>query len=369
MATPQDRRPDPEAILRRVESEERVARRGRLKLFLGYASRVGKSFRMLDEGRRRKERGQDVVVGLIQADQPPDVQKLLEKLETIPPLQVVVNGKPQGVLDLDAILRRKPQVCLVDELAHHNPPGSRHAERWQDVEELLENGITVVTAINLQHIAEEQDAVERITGKRRTETVPEKFVRTADEIVVIDVPPEELQQREAAKSEADTRRLLELRELALLLAAEVVETQFHSHQADGAGEIFLGSQEKILVCVTPRSNAKRMLDSARKIADRFHCEVIALYVRPGRLPGEDEDVLQRNLSYAGSVGAKTVVLEAEDFAQAILEFARGHHVTQIFVGHSMRSRWQDLFFDSPLDKLIQAADSMDVRVFPHDAAA
>jgi two-component system sensor histidine kinase KdpD len=342
MATPQDRRPDPEELLRRLKNTDRDAHGGRLKLFLGYASRVGKSFRLLDEGRRRKERGQDVVVGLIQHKQPPEVQKLLENLEIIP---------SDGALDVAAILARRPQVCLVDELAYHNPAGSRHAERWEDVQELLDAGITVVTAINLQHIAEQQDAVERITGKRRTETVPEKFVRTADEIVVIDVPPQD--------ASADARPLLELRELALLLAAEVVES----------GEIFLGSQEKILVCVTPRSNVKRMLDTARKIADRFHCEILVLNVRQERLSGNDEELLERYLSYAGNVGAKTHIVEADDFAATILEFARAQHVTQIFVGHSMRSRWRDFFFDSPLDKLIQAAESMDVRIFPHDAPA
>jgi two-component system, OmpR family, sensor histidine kinase KdpD len=343
MATPQDRRPDPEELLRRLGGgAERNAHRGRLKLFLGYASRVGKSFRLLDEGRRRKERGQDVVVGMIQPKQPPDVQKLLEKLEIVP---------SDGALDVHAILARRPQVCLVDELAYHNPPGSRHAERWEDVEELLEAGITVVTAINLQHIAEQQDAVERITGKRRTETVPEKFVRTADEIVVIDAPPHD--------AAADTRALLELRELALLLAAEVVES----------GDIFLGSQEKILVCITPRSNVKRMLDTARKIADRFHCEILVLNVRQERLAGKDEELLERYLSYAGNVGGKTHVMEADDFATTVLEFARAQRVTQIFVGHSMRSGWKDLFFDSPLDRLIQAAESMDVRIFPHDDPA
>src|SRR5713226_2344709 len=163
MANP---RPSPEELLRRVEAEERQARNGRLKIFLGYASRVGKSFRMLDEGRRRKLRGQDVVVGIIQSKLEPDVQQMLEALEVIPPLKMTSEGRVYEVLDITSILRRRPKVCLVDQLAYDNPPGSRNPKRWQDVRELLQNGIAVVTAINLQHIAEMQDAVEKITGKR-----------------------------------------------------------------------------------------------------------------------------------------------------------------------------------------------------------
>src|SRR5713226_3158936 len=221
MANP---RPSPEELLRRVEAEEQQARRGRLKIFLGYASRVGKSFRMLDEGRRRKQRGQDVVIGLIQSKLEPEVATICESMEIIPGFKVRTDGKEEEVLDVISILKRHPQVCLVDELAHDNPPGSRNPKRWQDVQELLDNGITVVTAVNLQHIAEQQDAVEKITCKRASQTVPEAFIRSADEIVIVDAPPEDLQQREPG-SAADTRRLSELRELALLLAAEVVDDQ------------------------------------------------------------------------------------------------------------------------------------------------
>jgi len=154
-----DARPSPDELLRRVEAEEQQARRGRLKIFLGYASRVGKSFRMLDEGRRRKQRGQDVVVGYIQGKLDPDVAKVLATMEVIPGLKVRSDGQEEEVMDVIAILRRHPQVCLVDELARDNPPGSRNPKRWQDVKELLDNGITVVTAINLQYIAEQQDAI------------------------------------------------------------------------------------------------------------------------------------------------------------------------------------------------------------------
>ncbi|MBZ5594538.1 MAG: universal stress protein [Acidobacteriia bacterium] len=357
-------RPSPEELLRRIEAEEQQSRRGRLKMFLGYASRVGKSFRMLDEGRRRKQRGQDVVIGYIQGKLGPDVSKVLETMEVIPGLKVRVDGKEEEVMDVVAILRRHPQVCLVDELARDNPPGSRNPKRWQDVKELLDNGITVVTAINLQYIAEQQDAIEKITGKRASHTVPEAFIRSADEIVIVDAPPDDLHQ-DVPSSTADTRRLSELRELALLLAAEVVDQQLHQSLELRGVETFLGSQERILVCITPRSNAKRMLESGHRNAERFHCDLLALYVRQKGLSDSDEELVEKHLALARELGAKVHILEASGSASAILEFARAHAVTQLFVGHSLRSRWHELLFGNPLDRLIAAADAMDVRIFPH----
>ncbi|HVP45425.1 MAG TPA: universal stress protein [Bryobacteraceae bacterium] len=360
-------RPSPEELLRRIEAEERQSRRGRLKIFLGYASRVGKSFRMLDEGRRRKQRGQDVVIGYIQGKLEPEVSKLLETIEVIPGLKVRMDGKEDEVMDVVAILRRNPQVCLVDELAHDNPPGSRNPRRWQDVKELLDNGITVVTAINLQYIAEQQEAVEKITGKRPGQTVPEAFIRSADEIVIVDAPPGDLQEREGA-SAADTRRLSELRELALLLAAEVVDQQLHLALDLRGVETFLGSQERILVCITPRSNAKRMLETGHRNAQRFHCDLLALYVRQKGLSASDEELVEQHLALARELGAKVHILEASGSASGILEFARAHGITQLFVGHSLRSRWRELLLGNPLDQLIEAADAMDVRIFPHSQA-
>jgi two-component system sensor histidine kinase KdpD len=363
-----DQRPSPDELLRRVEAEERQASRGRLKVFLGYASRVGKSFRMLDEGRRRKQRGQDVVIGFIQSKVEPEVQCLVGTLEIIPGLKLRTDGTEVEVLDVVAILKRHPQVCLVDELARDNPPGSRNPKRWQDVQELLDAGITVVTAVNLQHIADRQEAIARITGKRAQQTVPEAFIRSADEIVIVDALPEDLQQREPG-SAADTRRLSELRELALLMAAEVVDAQLHQCLQLQGVEVFLGSQERILVCITPRSNARRMLESGRRNAQRFHCGFLAVYVRQTGLASADEELVQKHLALAHEFGAEVHILEATDSAQAILDFARAQAVTQLFVGHSLTSRWREMLLGNPLDQLIRAADAMDVRIFPHPASS
>ncbi len=370
MPSDADHRPDPEVLLRQVEAERTSEHRGRLKIFLGYASRVGKSYRMFDEGRRRKERGQDVVVGAVQSKRSPELEQILAGMETIPAVNVTVKNKVYEVLDVEAILKRRPHVCLVDELAYDNPPGSRHPKRWRDVNELVNNGITVVTAVNLQHIAEQQDAAEKIIGKRPVQTVPEKFIRTADEIVLVDVPPEELRSRGASPGPGDTYRLSAMRELALLLAAEVVDSQLQRYLHTHGIEMSLGSNESILVCITPRSNARQMLESGKRNADRFHCALLAIYVEQNYLSKEDEATVKSHVALARRLGAEVHFLPEQDSVHAIVEFARSHGVTQLFVGHSVPSGWREILSRNALDQLIQATEGMgmDVRIFPHTAS-
>jgi two-component system, OmpR family, sensor histidine kinase KdpD len=360
-----DRRPDPEQLLRQVEAAEKEERWGRLKIFLGYASRVGKSFRMYDEGRRRKMRGQDVVVGFIQSKISPDLHQLLKTLEIIPSLQVTVNGEHYEVMDIPAVCRRCPRVCLVDELARNNPPGSRNENRWQDVQELLENGINVITAVNLQHIEDKQEDIEKIIGKRSIHTVPLEFIRSADEIVIVDLPPEDLQKRDQSERKITTQQLSALRELAFLLTAEVVEAQLQRYLRSHGIEMLWGSQERILVCITPQSNARKMLESGKRNADRFHCELIALYVRQKHLSGAEQSAVEENLELARNLGAKVLVMEAKDSVAAIVGFARAEGVTQLFVGHSAPGKWREILSTNSLDRLIHSASGMDVRIFPH----
>lgn len=361
-----DRRPSPDELLRRVQAEERRARRGKLKLFLGYASRVGKSFRMLDEGRRRKERGEDVVVASIQFPLTPDLEALMTKLEYLPTLHENYGGKEYDVLNVAAIFRRHPRVCLVDELAYDNPPGSRNPKRWQDVDNILDNGISVITAVNLQHIEEQQDAVERITGKRARQTVPERFLRSADQIVLVDAAVDDMVQRAGSSSEPiDVRRLSELREIALLLAADVIDDQLVNYLRSNGVEQRWGTQERILVCVTPRSDAGAMLRSGRRNADRFHGDLLVCYVRQTSLSPKDRETMDANLSLARELEAEVQVLEGSDPIEAIMRYAREQRVTQIFVGHSAPNRWKEFWSRSPIDRLIQAARDIDVRIFPH----
>jgi two-component system sensor histidine kinase KdpD len=338
-------RPDPDALLRQVEAEEYPSR-GRLKIFLGYASGVGKSFRMLDEGRRRHERGQDVVVAGVQPDVPDDVRAILSQLEVIPLCDA--DGLP--FLDVNAILARRPEVCIIDGLAYDNPLGSRHPKRWQDVEEILAEGISVITSLNLQYVDEQRAQVEAITGKRVTQTVPESFIKRADEIVIVDAPPETIQR--GALSEA---QLSELRERALVLAADVVDQQLGTDTK---------AQERLLVCITPRTNLCRMLDSARMTADRFHAELYAAYVTQPEITPQDREALERNLTLARAAGARVEMLDGEDPVIAILDFARKAGITQIFIGHTQRRAWLNNLTSTPVDRLLARADKIDVRVFP-----
>jgi len=366
--TPVTRRRTPEELLLQVQAEEARDTRGRLKVFLGYASGVGKSFRMLDEGRRRAERGQDVVVGSIQFPAPPDVEGLLRKLEVIPHL--TANGV--DVIDVPAILKRHPSVCLVDGLAWNNPPGSVNATRWQDVRQLLDAGIAVIASINIQYIAELQARVERITGKHVHQTVPESFLFSADEIVVVDAPPEmclDHSGRDSGHSRGgDTSRLAlqlsELREIALLFAADVVDHQLESYLKQNGIAASFGTQERIMVCITPRTSARAMIESGKRNADRFHGELIATYVRQGQLSQEDRDALERNLEMARHAGARVEILEGDDPIEAILEFALEHGVTQVFVGHGLDSKWWHRWTGGPVGRLIRGAQGIDVRVFP-----
>jgi two-component system sensor histidine kinase KdpD len=337
-----DRKLGPDELLRRIQAEERRERRGRLKIFLGYAPRVGKSFRMFDEGRRRKERGEDVVVAAAQSEVAGPASDIISQLEVIPTID--------GAIDVPAVLRRHPQVCLIDQLSFNNPPGSRHPERWQDVEEILRNGIAVITAINVQYIREQQAAVEGFTGKRALSSVPEKFLHEADEIEVVDAPPD--------VTMGDPRVLAELRELALLLAADVVDRQLQDYLESQGVNVNWGAQERILICLTPRSNARAMLESGRRNAARFHGALLAAYVEQPNLDPADRARMENYLGLAREVGAEVHCLKGGDFAATLLDFAREQRITQLFLGHSQRDR-------SPVEKLIEAAEDFDVRLFPH----
>jgi two-component system sensor histidine kinase KdpD len=323
--------------------------RGRLKVFLGYASGVGKSFRMFDEARRRKERGQDVVVGALQPQVQAEIEPLMSSLEIVP--TVDMEGTP--VIDVPAILRRRPQVCVVDGLAYDNPWG-RHAHRWQDVEELLANGINVVGSVNLKHIDDQREAVERLTGKSAIETIPREFLNTADEIVVVDAP-----------TEGAPPELAALREMALVLSADVIDAGLQRYLQSHDIEPTSPTHERFLVCLTAHANPDRMIASARQSAARFHCDVMAICVRSPNSSEEDHRAMEENVVRARESGARVDVLEGDDPIESIVQYARSHGITQIFVGHSRKNDWRTRLWGTPVSRLIRAAEGMDIRVFPH----
>ena len=344
---------DPEALLRQIEAAERAEHRGQLKIFLGYASGVGKSFRLFDEARRRHERGEDVVVAAAQSNSSPEVVQVTHALERIPTRDV--GGVP--VIDVPAVIARHPQVCVVDGLAYDNPPGSRHPKRYEDVEELLEAGISVLTSINLEYIAEQQAFVRGILGRTKTDAVPQEFINRADEVVIVDAPP-------GTDATMEAHQLSQLRQRALLLTADVVDRQLEEYLRLHGIQPSWGTQERILVCMTPRANAARMLDSGRRNAERFHGELFAIYVTQDNLTPEDRMALERNTTLARAQHAHVEILEGKDPIKTILEYAQKQGMTQIFVGHHLRRSWRSRLGGTPLDRLIRDAEGIDVRVFP-----
>ncbi len=357
------RRKTADELLLEVQAEEAAETCGRLKIFLGYASGVGKSFRMIDEARRRRERGQDVVVGAIQPAVPPDVESILSKLEVIP-LQSLDGGT---VMDTGAILRRHPGVCFIDGLAYNNPPGSRNPTRWEDVRELLAAGISVVASINIQYVEELREQVAAISGKQVTQTVPVSFIQSADEIVLVDAPAEEpIEHSQEAEADAAARaqKLSRLRELALVLAADVVDHQLMDYLRRHGIQQQFGANERILVCITPRTNITEMLETAKAIADRFHGELIVAYVNQPEISPQDRAALDERIAMARAANARIEILDGEDIVTTILEFAKSRGITQLFIGHTQRAGMWSRLVGSPVDRLIRLSESMDVRVFP-----
>ena len=357
-------RKTPEEYLKAVQAEEAAATHvGHLKIFLGYASGVGKTFRMMDEARRRHERGQDVVIGAIQPGAPAEIQELLGKLEVIPP----ISAGGTTAIDVEALIRRNPTICIIDGLAYDNPPGLRNRARWQDVQDLVKAGIKVISSINIQFIEELQAEVEVLTGKHVTQTVPVSFIQSADEIEIVDAPaagPAAHSPEQQFDAEKRRQILSRLREMALVLAADVVDHQLNAYlECHGIHQQF-GAHERILVCITPRANVSDMFSVARMIAHKFHAELIAAYVNQPEISDVDQAALDEKLAAAQEAGAKVEVLDGEDPVDTLLAFARSRGITQLFIGHSQRTGIWPRLRGSPVDRLIRLSRGMDVRVFP-----
>jgi two-component system, OmpR family, sensor histidine kinase KdpD len=363
-ATVISRRKTPEEFLREAQAAESDSKQGYLKIFLGYASGVGKSLRMLDEARRRNARGQDVVIGAIQARVTRELETILQNLEVMP-LKEIGGGT---ALDVTAILRRSPAVCVVDGLAYDNPAGSKNRTRWEDVQELVQAGIKVIAAINIQFITELREEVERLTGKHVSETVPISFIRSADEIEIVDAPPVdagEYPPGEQDRVENRQQKLLRLREMALVLAADVVDQQLTKYlESHGIHQQF-GAQERIMVCLTADSNAQEMIRTAQTIAQRFYGELYVVNVDQPEISSVDRAALDQKLAFARSAGARVHILHGRDYVEAVLEFARSRGITQVFIGHSHRSTlWSNMLGNS-VDRLVRQSRGMDVRIFPN----
>ena len=381
-------RPDPEALLGRVEDEEARARRGKLKVFFGAAAGVGKTYAMLEAAREQRADGADIVVGYVETHHRAETEALLQGLEILPRRAVEHRGTVLEEFDLDAARQRRPAVIHVDELAHTNAPGSRHARRWQDVLELLDAGIHVYTTVNVQHVESLNDVVAKITGVVMRETVPDSVFEQADEVELIDLPPDDLlerlregkvhvpaQAREAAEHFFRKGNLIALRELALRRTAERVDAQMRVYRREHAITAAWPTAERILVCVGPGPYSTRLVRAAKRMADRLGAEWITAYVETPaqlRLPPAAKDGVVQTLRLAESLGAQTITLSGPTMSEALLAFAHDRNVSKIVVGKPRRTRWQRLLLGSIVDALVQGSGDIDVYVISggrEDAAA
>jgi two-component system sensor histidine kinase KdpD len=380
----QDQRPNPDLLLRRVQAKEERSARTALKVFFGYAPGVGKTYTMLESALRLKAQGVDVVVGCVETHGRPETAALLGGLEVLGRREVAYRGTTLEEFDLDRALLRKPKVLLLDELAHSNAPGSRHRKRWQDVLELLENGIEVHTTLNVQHVESLNDVVSQITFVRVRETVPDSILDRADELEVVDLPPDELLERlqegkvyvpEQASKAVDHffRRgnLLALRELALRRAAERIDAEVRAYRQDHDIRATWPAGEQILVCVGPSPSSAKILRGARRMAAGLRARWTAAFVEaPDAYPmtPEDRERLQGHLRLAESMGAEVVRLAGTGVADELLTWARAHNVTRIVVGKPTHSRWRDRLRGSLVSQLVRGSGDIDVHFIAGDEA-
>ena len=373
-----DQRPDPDALLEKVQREEAKRRRGRLKIFFGASAGVGKTFGMLLAAHERRAEGLDVVAGYVETHKRVETERLLEGLEILPMRLVDYQNTQLREFDLDAALKRHPALILVDELAHTNAMGSRHAKRWQDVEELLDAGVDVYTAVNVQHIESLNDIISQITGIPVWETVPDAVIEGANEIELIDLPPDELLQRlkegkvylpqqaeRAAQNFFRKGNLIALRELALRRTADRVDAQMRDYRDDHAIQNVWQVKERLLVCIGPGATAESLVRAAYRLAQLLKAEWIVLYVETPklqRLSKEQRDSILRTLKLAEELGAETVTLSGYHLAEEVISYARTRNATRIVLGKPSLSGWKRKLFGSLDDNIIRQASDIDIHV-------
>jgi two-component system, OmpR family, sensor histidine kinase KdpD len=378
MHVTQDVRPDPDSLLDRVKEEEAHARRGRLKVFLGAVAGVGKTYAMLQAARERKTDGVDVIVGWVDTHGRTETETLLTGLDVLPRRPIEYRGQVLTEFDLDLALTRRPALILVDELAHTNTPGSRHAKRWQDVVELLDAGIQVYTTLNIQHLESLNDVVAQVTGVIVRETLPDSVLEHADEVELIDLPPEDLLQRlkegkvyvpdqaaEAAQNFFRKGNLIALRELALRRTADRVDVQMRTYMRDHAIRTTWPVMERIVACVGPGPYSVRVVRAAKRFADALRAEWIVAYVETpahARLAEADRARVAETLRLAEQLGAETVVLSGHRVSDEILAHARRRNVSKIVVGKPKDLRWRHRLFGSIADDLIRGGGETDIYV-------
>lgn len=369
-----ENRPSPDALLAAANTEQR----GRLKVFLGAAPGVGKTYAMLEDARRRKAGGDDVVVGIVETHGRRETEALLDGLEIIPRRSVAYRGQALAEFDIDAALARRPRLLLMDELAHTNAPGSRHPKRYLDVDEILDAGIDVYTTLNVQHLESLNDVVARITRIRVRETLPDSVLERANEVELVDLTPEDLIRRlEEGKVYVPSQakravaryflpgNLAALRELALRRTAERVDDQMVDYMRRNAIQGPWAAGERIMVCVSEAADSLRLVRSGRRMADQLGAKWTAVYVempRHNRLDEGERDRIAAALRLAESLGGEAVTIPALDLPQELLHYARANNITQIVMGRTRRPRWREPFHRSLVNELLRGGAGIAIHV-------
>jgi two-component system sensor histidine kinase KdpD len=374
-----DRRPSPELLLAKLKESERA----RLRVYIGAAAGVGKTYQMLEEAHLLKKQCVDIRIAFIETHNRTETEELVGDLERIPLRRIEYRGVTLEEMDVEAVIKRRPTMVLIDELAHTNVPGSKNHKRYEDVLEILDAGISVITAVNVQHLESLNDVVARITGVRVRETIPDSFLRRADEVVNIDVSTDTLRARlrqgkiygiekieQALNNFFRKGNLTALRELSLRQVAEDQAARAHDYrEREGLEQAAI--PEKVMVAFASRGSARRILRTGSRIAGRLASDWYAVYVEtpreePGRIKPEDYAALTENIGFAKQLGARVVKLRGKCVADALIDFARREGITHVVFGQSARSRWDVLLHGSVINRFLGEVRDATVQVVPVD---
>ena len=375
-----EQRPNPDELLAQLNAEE--SKRGRLKIFFGAAAGVGKTYTMLEAALARKKEGIDIVIGYVEMHKRPETAALLEGLEILPNKVIEYKNVELKEFDIDAAIKRNPKLIIVDELAHTNAPGSRHAKRWQDIEELLDKGTDVYTTLNVQHCETATDIVAQITGITVHEAVPDTVIEKADEIELVDLPTEDLLKRlkegkvylgeqaeRAAANFFQPANLMALRQLALRYTAHNVDEKLLSYKKIHSITKVWQTRDRFLICVSPSPSAISLIRAGKRIASELGVELLVVYVEtPAQLRLEDKNRLSEMLTAAEKLGAQTATLSGQDVADTLIAYARSKNVTKIIVGKPGKPRLSEFISGSLIDKLARKCGEIDLYLLSGEAA-
>jgi len=364
-------------ITEAADSMAAKGKRGCHKIFLGYAAGVGKTFTMLSEAQRRASRGEDILIGYVEPHLRPETTVLAEGLEKIPPKMVEYHGAMFSELDTDAVLARHPAWVLVDELAHTNVPGTRHEKRWQSVEELLDAGINVISTVNVQHFESLNDKVEQITGVRVRETLPDRILDEADEVVLVDITPEALMNRlrrgviyqpdkveKALTSFFRRGNLVALRELALRKTAEEVDDDLDAFITSHDVDKTWGAVDRVLVAVTARPFSSKLVRRGYQLSHRLGGDLWVVHVKPPAvlLRAEEQTIIDELRGLTGELQGHFIEASGEDVAAEVISFARSHQITFIVMGQSARGRMDEILKGSIVNRIMRETRNIDVVI-------